>query len=290
MKAALLREWQPADILQSYSSRDSILYALGIGLGSDPLDRRALPFVFEKDQQAFPCMAAVLASPGFWMRDHPEFGIDHRRIVHGEQHLRLYRPLPASGTVRGRTRSMRVIDKGAGKPAVIHASRSLFMDDEDDKIADIEHVYVYRGGGGFAVDGEVSDDAAASPAPTPTDDPDFTVSVATRPEAALLYRLSGDYNPLHADPAVAAQAGFDRPILHGLATWAIAARALIWKVADGDVTRLRSYSARMSSPAYPGDRFEVRGWHDGNGRIGFDMRVPDREVVVLAGGIMSLSS
>ncbi|WP_300397105.1 MaoC/PaaZ C-terminal domain-containing protein [uncultured Sphingobium sp.] len=288
MKADLLRAWAPPAKVQTYDSRDSMLYALSIGLGRDPMDPRALPFVYEKDQQAFPCMAAILATPGFWMRDHPEFEIDHRRIVHGEQHLRLYADLPPSGSVSGQTLIARIIDKGPGKPAIIHAVRELSNCENGSKIAAVEQVYVYRGGGGFSQEGDHSDGPATAPEPAPDRRPDRVLTFQTRADSALLYRLSGDYNPLHADPEVARQAGFERPILHGLASYAMVAKSILWDVADGDVRTLRAYSARMSAPALPGDMFEIRCWIDNPCEITFEVAVPDRDVVILGGGKMVL--
>ena len=119
------RDWQSGDVRQTYTAKDTMLYALGLGLGADPLDEKQLRFVYEKDLMALPTMAAVLASPGFWMREQKQIGIDFMKLVHGEQAVRLHAPLPASGTVIGRTRVTRVVGKGEGKGAILHVEKEI---------------------------------------------------------------------------------------------------------------------------------------------------------------------
>ena len=293
-----VRAWQSGDIRHRYTARDTILYALGVGAGADPLDARQLRLTCEKDLQALPTMAAVLASPGAWMRDRAELGIDFLRLVHGEQAITLHAPLPVAGTVVGRSRVTRLVDKGEGKGAVMHVEKQLTDAVSAQRLATTEHVFFLRGDGGFsngqggaepATDGAAvapaSVAAAAAPAAAvPETPPDVTVDLPTRPDAALLYRLSGDLNPLHVDPAVAARAGFKRPILHGLATYGIAARGLIERCADGDASRLQAFRARLSSPVFPGETLCLEAWMLADGEVAFRARVPAREVVVLSHG------
>jgi acyl dehydratase len=277
------RNFQFADVRHAYTSRDSILYALGIGLGADPLNRNELPFVYEKNQLAVPSMASVLASPGFWMRENKALGIDALKLVHGEQSVTLHRTLPAAGTVIGRTRVIRIVDKGEGKGAVIHTEKKLFDEATEQLLATVEQVVFCRGDGGFSKISGGGDEPAPPFEATPERAPDLVIDMTTRPDAALLYRLSGDLNPLHADPAVAEKAGFPKPILHGLATYGIACRALLAHFCGYDTRRLRSMRARMSSPVYPGETIRLECWR-ADGAVAFRARVPERDLLVLTHG------
>ncbi len=276
------RDWQSGDVRHAYTAKDTMLYALGLGLGADPLDEKQLRFVYEKDLMALPTMAAVLASPGFWMREQKQIGIDFMKLVHGEQSVRLHAPLPASGTVIGRTRVTRVVDKGEGKGAILHVEKEI-VDEAQHPLATVESVYFLRGDGGFSKADGCSDEAAPAAAPMPESSPELTLDLPTRPDQALLYRLSGDINPLHAEPAFAAKAGFPRPILHGLATWGIAGRGLVAAYADFDPTRLSGLRARLSAPVYPGETIRLEGWRDGD-EVAFRARVVERDVLVLTNG------
>jgi len=283
------RNFKFADVRHSYTSRDAILYALGIGMGADPLDRRELPFVYEKNQVAVPTMASVLASPGFWMREHKELGIDALKLVHGEQSVTLHGTLPAAGTVIGRSRVMRIVDKGEGKGAVIHTEKKLFDEATDQLLATVEQVVFCRGDGGFSKLSGGGDEPLPPFAATPDSAPDQVIDLLTRPDAALLYRLSGDLNPLHADPAVAEKAGFPKPILHGLATYGIACRALLAHFCGHDARRLKSMKARMSSPVFPGETIRVECWRQ-DGSVAFRARVLERDLLVLTHGHAELAA
>lgn len=277
------RAWCSGDIRQTYSTRDTILYALGLGAGADPLDAQHLRLTYEKDLQALPTMAAVLASPGAWMRDRTELGIDFLRLVHGEQAVTLHAPLPVAGTVIGRSRVTRLVDKGEGKGAVMHVEKELTDETSGLLLATTEQVLFLRGDGGF-LGGTGGDAPAPAALAVPDRPPELTRDLPTRPDAALLYRLSGDLNPLHVDPAFAARAGFDRPILHGLATYGIAARGLVELCADGDASRLTAVRARLSSPVFPGETLRLEAWPLAGGELAFRARVPARDVVVLSHG------
>lgn len=281
------RHAQFEDERHSYTSRDTILYALGIGMGSDPLDRSELRFVYEKDLQVVPVMASVLASPGFWMRERKELGIDAVKLVHGEQSVTLHAALPAEGTVIGRTRVTRIVDKGEGKGAIIQTEKQLFDATTDQLLATVEQAVFCRGDGGFSKAGGGDDAGPALPA-TPDTEPDHVVDMPTRADAALLYRLSGDLNPLHADPDVATRAGFPKPILHGLATYGVTCRALLSAFCGNDPARLKSMRARMSSPVFPGETIRVECWRKPEG-VAFRARIPARDVTVLSHGHADLS-
>ena len=279
---AKVRTWESGDIRHTCTPQSAMLYALGVGMAQDPLDRNEIRYVTEKNLRVLPSMAAVLAHPGFWMRDRPEMGIDYVRMVHGEQSIHLHRPLPSEGTVVGRSRVTRVVDKGEGKGALVYVEKRLFGTDSDDLLAVCNSIVFCRADGGFSVSGG-GDPPTESPRATPQTPPDVVVDLQTRPESALIYRLSGDFNPLHSDPDVATEAGFPRPILHGLGTYGAACHGLVKGFCDYDPARLKSMSARFSAPTFPGDLIQLEGWRTADG-IAFRARVPARDVTVLSHG------
>ena len=280
---AKARAWQSGDVRQAYAAKDTILYALGLGLGSDPLDTNQLRFTYEKDLLALPTMAAVLASPGPWMRDRLELGIDFLRMVHGEQSIVIHTPLRPSGGVIGRSRVARLVDKGEGKGAIMHVEKELRDEASGDLIATTEQVLFLRGDGGFSKSGQ-GDPPAAKLEKLPDLPVENVMDLPTRADAALLYRLSGDMNPLHVDPAIAAKAGFPRPILHGLATYGVACHGIVKTFCAYEPARLRTFRARLSSPVFPGEVIRLEARRAGEGEVSFQGRVLEREVVVLADG------
>ena len=278
----IVRNWRSPEITQTVSAKDAILYALGAGSGQDPMNTAELRFVTEPELRVMPSMAAVLCYPGFWMRDHPGTGIDYVRIVHGEQSVRLHRLLPVERPLVGVSHVTRVVDKGRGKGAVVHVAKEILDAQSREPVASCESVVFCRGDGGFSESG--AGDPPDNPPRSPPDTaPDQSFELQTRPEAALIYRLSGDLNPLHSDPATAAKAGFPRPILHGLATYGAACRVLLAAFCGYDPMRLKSIRARFSAPTYPGDLLLLECWRTG-GDIAFRATVPAREVLVLSHG------
>jgi acyl dehydratase len=263
---------------QRYTWRDATLYALAVGLGADPTDAAQLRYVYEHEQQALPTMAAVLGYPGFWMRA-PDVGVDWVRVVHGEQALRVHRPLPPEGHVVGRTRVTGIADKGPDKGAIVYSERRLEDAASGEAIATLQMSTFCRGDGGCGG----NDPPPYTLRPTPERAPDLACELPTLPQAALLYRLNGDYNPLHADPEVARRAGFARPILHGLCTYAVAGHAVLRAVCGYDATRLRTLQARFSAPVYPGETLRTELWH-ADGGVAFRTRALERDVVVLSHG------
>ena len=277
------KAWRSGEVRHTFTSRDTILYALGLGLGRDPTDAQQLRYVYEKDLLVLPTMAAVLASPGSWMRERTELGIDFLRLVHGEQGVTIHQPLPSSGTVLGESRVTRIVDKGEGKGAVMHVEKTLKDAASGALLATAEQILFLRGDGGFS--GGAGGDAPASALPAvPETAPEVELEMPTRPEAALVYRLSGDLNPLHADPAFAAKAGFPKPILHGLATWGHAGLATIGLFCGHQPDRLRGLRARLTSPVFPGETLVFEGWRVGSNEVAFRVRVKERDLVVLNNG------
>lgn len=274
-----ITDWPFEEVEQTYSVKDAIIYALGIGLGYNPLDEGQLRFVFEeRDFHTFPTMAVVLAGPGFWMRD-PESGIVWQKVLHGEQGIEIHNPLPPSATVVARTRVTDILDKGEGKGALIYSERTLFDKSNGSPLATLRSTTFARGNGGFG--------GKAGPQPEPhaipERAPDAVCDLPTNKQAAMLYRLSGDPNPLHVDPKVAEAAGFKAPILHGLCTLGIAAHALMRTHCGYDAARFKSLKVRFSSPVYPGETIRTEMWRDGD-VVSFRCKVVERDAVVLNNG------
>jgi len=275
-----LLDWSIADAHQSYDERDCILYALGLGFGDDPLDPHHLRHVYEQNLEPFPSLALVLAAGSRWASD-PATGIDYSRVVHAEQSFTLARPLPTRATVRSQSRVTEVVDKGAGRGAIVTSERALFFGDDEGPAALLSSSLFCRGDGGFG--------GPPSPSPKrpalPEGQPDARVTMAIPPNLALLYRLSGDMNPLHADPTVALAAGFRAPILHGLSSFGLALRAAIGGL-DLSPSALTGAGVRFTGPVYPGETIETDIWRLG-GRLAFRSRIPARDAPVLDYGWIS---
>jgi acyl dehydratase len=274
-----LRQWPIPEVEQTYAARDTMLYALGLGCGADPLDENQLRFVYEGRLQALPSMAVVLGYPGFWIGD-PRTGADWKKVLHGEQAIEIFKPLPTAATVIGRSRVTGLFDKGKDKGAVLVSERDVVDKSSGDVLCRLTSTTMLRGDGGFG------GPSGPLPAPHPLPDraPDQTTAIATLPQAALIYRLSGDYNPLHADPAVARSGGFEKPILHGLCTFGVVCRALLDMVCSNDPTKLRKMQVRFSAPVYPGETIITEIWKEAGGVVSFRAKVAQRDLVVINNG------
>lgn len=288
INARRLKERAFPHIEHAYGQKDTRLYALSLGFGEDPLDMHSLPYVYEgvdgRSLRAFPVMVNVLAYPGFWARK-PDTGIDWRRVVHAEQHITWHASLPSHGTVAGRNRVTDIWDRGPGKGAFLQQRRELSDAASGELLATVTQLNLLRGDGGF---GEgASDGAPPAPHAMPTREPDAICDLATLPQAALLYRLCGDDNPLHADPEVARVAGFERPILHGMAIMGIAARAVLARLAGHDADRLAAMRVRFTAPAMPGDTLRHEMWVDG-GTVSLRVTALERKVVLLDNAFVEL--
>ncbi|MFD4840461.1 MaoC/PaaZ C-terminal domain-containing protein [Achromobacter sp. NPDC058515] len=281
---ATVKNWRFDDVRQRYDQKDTMLYALGIGLGQDPEDAGQLRYVYEKGLQAFPTMGVILGYPGFWVSD-PRAGIDWVKVVHGEQRLTLHAPLPASGFVTGKSRNTHVIDKGADKGAIVVTERTLHGEDGA-CLATLQQSTFCRGDGGFG-QGDASPESLPA---APDGDPELRCELRIPPSAALLYRLNADRNPLHADPEVARQAGYPRPILHGLCSYGVAAHAIVKTFCDYDAARLTSLNTRFSAPVYPGETLQCDMWRMPDGQIRFIARAKERGIVVMSHGTATVQS
>ena len=273
-----LRNWQIREVEQKLTKRDTMLYALGVGLGSDPCDENELKFVYEENLVPLPTMAMVLASPGPW-HAQGETGITATHVVHGEQGFTIHRPLPVEGAVVGLTEITDIIDKGKDKGALVMTRSTVRDKATQEVVCTLTSTTFCRADGGFGgPSGPVRESHRI-----PDRAADLTCDLPTLPQAALVYRLSGDYNPLHADPAYAKKAGFRMPILHGRATFSVAGHALLKTCCGYEPARLKSMEGRFSSPVYPGETIRTEMWVDGP-IVSFRSSVPARSVTVLNNG------
>ena len=264
------------EVRQSYGPREAAFYALSIGVGHDPMDADDLRHVGAGEIVPFPTMPLVLGHPGFWLA-RPDTGVDALRLVHGEQSITLHHPLPREGTVIGRTRVTGLVDKGEGRGALLYSEKELVDAETGFPYATTGSTTFLRGDGGFGGPAGPVKPAHALPETAP----DMVRETVTRPEQALWYRWNGDDNPLHLDPAVAAKAGFERPILHGLCSLGIAAHGLVSRLCDGDPARLRGLQARFTATVTPGERLRTEIWRDGS----FRTLAVERDVVVIGNGL-----
>jgi len=260
-----------------YDPRDAILYALGVGAGlSGEVDETQ--FLFERRLQVLPTMALVLGTPGFWPMD-PKSGLDWPAILHGEQRLKIFTPLDPDGTLIGETRVTDLADKGPGKAALVRANKQV-KTPGGMLVAETSETWVVRGAGGFGGARELPGDPLPA---VPARDPDYEIALPTSRAQAAIYRLSGDRNPLHIDPATARAAGLDRPILHGLSTMGVIARALIHVCCGGEAASLREIALRFTAPVYPGETIRTQIWQDGTA-LQFRADVVERNLRVIDNG------
>ena len=281
MDYATVKQREFPDVVQTFDERDTILYALGVGYGYDPTDERQLRFVLERNLVAAPTMASVLGFPGLWMSE-PDSTIDYTNVVHGQQAVKLHAPMPTAGTVVGRTRVTDIVDKGAERGAIVYSER-MIADQAGRTLATVSQANFCRGDGGLST----SDPEPEAPPSVPDGAPDAVCELPTVAQAALIYRLSGDRNPLHAEPATAARSGFPRPILHGLATYGVVGHAILRTWCDYDPSRLRGIACRFTAPVFPGETIRTEMWLR-EARVHFRSRVVERNAIVLDRGVVDM--
>jgi acyl dehydratase len=264
---------------RSWTSKDALLYAVGVGAGlGDPLEE--LEFTTENTsgvtQQVLPTFA-VLISQAAVRRNLGDF--DRALLVHAEQSFELHRPLPVEGTVRTVSTVTGMYDKGSG--ALITIENQAVDAGSGEPMVTARSGTFIRGEGGFG-----GDRGSSEPWERPDRPADHEITLETRPEQALIYRLSGDRNPLHADPKFAARGGFARPILHGLCTYGVTGRALLHGLCGSDPARFAAMSGRFTRPVLPGDALTVSMWiteraaGNGTGRALFQSSTQDGTVVI----------
>lgn len=269
-----------------YTQRDAALYALGIGAPADSLDADELKFVYELSGlgfQVFPTFPVVFSYD--FNRNLPSGDIagitfNPMKCVHGEQFLRVFQPLPRAGAVTSRIKIADIFDKGSGLLMVLTVTSCL---ENGQKLATARHSLFFRELGGFG-----GKRGPSTKHIMPTGEPDCAHEERTLDTQALLYRLAGDDNPLHADPPMAAKGGYEKPILHGLCTLGFAARAILKRCGGNDPSRFESISVRFSRHVFPGDTLVTEMWRETASEIHFQTKVRERDVVVLSNGLMRL--
>ncbi|WP_244526601.1 MaoC/PaaZ C-terminal domain-containing protein [Marinovum algicola] len=265
-------------VQQSYGTEEVARFGLTVGIGQDPTDLRQLSYVgaLADDVRALPAIVNVLGHPGFWLGD-PATGVDALRLVHGEQGFTIHQPIPPNARISGKTRVTGLVDKGTGKGALLYLEKEIVNVASGVKLATCRSTIFLRGDGGFGGPSGPVKKANSLPE-TP---PDHVFETATRPEQALYYRWNADPNPLHLDPRVAAKAGFERPILHGLCTFGCAAHALLAVVCNYDAMQFGAMDGRFTATVYPGETLRTEIWDDGS----FRTRVLERDVIAIGNGL-----
>ncbi|OBF42346.1 3-alpha,7-alpha,12-alpha-trihydroxy-5-beta-cholest-24-enoyl-CoA hydratase [Mycolicibacterium peregrinum] len=274
---ALGAELEPIEF--SWTSSDIQLYHLGLGAGADPMSSRELRYLVDDTPQVLPTFGNVAAS--FHMTEAPKVqfpGIDIElsKVLHASEAVSVPGPIPTSGTAKSVQRFTEIWDKG--KAAVI-VSESTVTDESGKVLWTTKRSIFARGEGGFG-----GERGPATSAELPDRAPDIEISLPTLPQQALLYRLCGDRNPLHSDPAFAAAAGFERPILHGLCTYGIGCKAIVDNLLDGDVSQVASYGARFAGVVIPGETLQANIWKEDGKFIGV-LTAPSRDNAVVLSGV-----
>ncbi len=259
-----------APVEYRYTSKDTILYALGVGSGPDELN-----FVYENDLKVLPTFGVIPAFPAA-TAPMGELNVDPMMVMHGEQGINLLRPIPDEGTLLTTATIEAIYDKGSGAVIIV---KTVSTDAKETPLFEGTFTFFARGQGGFGGDRGPS----VPPMEYPERDPDFRTDMPTLNMQALIYRLSGDLNPLHADPNFAKIAGFDRPILHGLCTYGHAGRAVLNRACGGDPGRFRSFAVRFSAAAFPGDTLITEGWKTEKGKYLVRCKTQTGDVVLTNG-------
>uniref|UniRef100_A0A4W4EW17 Peroxisomal multifunctional enzyme type 2 n=1 Tax=Electrophorus electricus TaxID=8005 RepID=A0A4W4EW17_ELEEL len=268
----------------SYTHMHCVLYALGVGLSTREPDH--LKFLYEghEDFSCLPTFGVIPAQASMLeggLGSLPGLNFDPTKLLHGEQYLELYKPLPTSGTLTSKASVADILDKGSG--ALILLDIHTYSNHE--LVCYNQFSLFIVGAGGFG--GKRSSERAVATVPPPNRAPDAVVTDETTRDQAALYRLSGDWNPLHIDPNFAALGGFKSPILHGLCSFGFAARHVLRQYADNDVSRFKSIKVRFVKPVLPGQAIQTLMWKEGN-RIHFECKVKETGAVVLAGAYIDL--
>tara|TARA_B100002003_G_scaffold236352_1_gene252243 strand:+ start:4177 stop:5055 length:879 start_codon:yes stop_codon:yes gene_type:complete len=273
---------EPVELAGGYTDRDSLLYAVAIGMGRDPLDAQELEYVCETmGDRVVPTAATVLSStnePAPVDADHIMLKMNFALMLHGEQRLQIHNPLPPAAETLVSNRTTGVYDKGADKGALLTSETAVKLTDGS-PLYTLGTTMFFRGDGGFGG----TSDGAPVPHTLPERKPDAICEMPGRRDQAMIYALCGDRNPLHRDPGIAKQAGFDIPILHGLCSYGMACHAVLKTMLDYDQTRMKGFDVRFSAPVLPGETQVVEMWQDDN-VISFRVRLKERDLICINNG------
>ncbi len=241
----------------SWTRDQVILYHLGIGAGVPPTDPRELEYTFERNLKVLPSFGVIptFGSMG-GLGNVPGLEFNFAMLLHGEQDLQIHQPIPPEATITNKSKIAEIWDKGKAALVVLEAKT---LDASGDPLFTNRFSLFLRGEGGFG--GESGPKAGNKP---PDREPDGVIESTTLPQQALIYRLSGDKNPLHADPEFAKMGGFDTPIIHGLCSYGVVCKAVVDEVLGGDVTKVARYSVRFAGVGFPGETYRVSYWREGD--------------------------
>ena len=278
---------EPVEMAGGYTDRDSLLYAVAIGMGRNPMDAHELEYVCETlGDRVVPTAATVLSSttePAPIDPDHIMLKMNFALMLHGEQRLQIHNPLPPAAETLVSNRTTGVYDKGADKGALLTSETAVKLTDGS-PLYTLGTTMFFRGDGGFGG----TSDGAPVPHALPEREPDAVCEMPGRRDQAMIYALCGDRNPLHRDPGIAKQAGFDIPILHGLCSYGMACYAVLKTMLDYDQTRMKGFDVRFSAPVMPGETQVVEMWKDDN-VISFRVRLKERDLICINNGKCTIS-
>ena len=267
-------------VQQTYTAKDCMLYALGVGMGIDPLNEETLRFVYEENLKVLPSQSAMMAHPGFWAKEE-DTGLDWVKVLHAGQEIIMHKPFPHEGTVEAKTRITSVTDKGERIGALIVSDRVVSDVTTGEDICTLVTTLLARGDGGFGGERKATPKTDI----IPKSEPDMVCDLPTQPQQALIYRLTGDFNPLHVSPIVARNAGFKAPILHGLCTMGVATHALVKSCCNYDTSRFKRMRLRFCAQVYPGETISTEIWINGN-EIAFRCKSLEQDKVVINNGYL----
>lgn len=267
----------------TYDERDVMLYALGVGLGDPPTDEHTLPYTFENDLKVLPTFGVIPAFPSLMgLGSVPGIEFNPMMLLHGEQYLELRAPIPTGGTLTSSPKVGAIYDKGKGAVVLVDVDTA---DEAGNVVAFNQFTVFLRGEGGFGGD--------RGPGPTneaPGRDPDIVEEFATLPQQALIYRLSGDRNPLHADPNFAAIGGFERPILHGLCTFGVVGHAVLKHYCGYDAAKFKSIKVRFSGHVFPGETIVTKMWKESDTKVLLEADVKERGTTCVSNAAVELNA
>jgi hypothetical protein len=243
-------------VVFEYTWKDVVLYNIGVGA-----DEKDLAFVYENVPGGLKVLPSFCVVPAIKAFPHLGDDLEWSLMLHGEQMIRLSQPFPPQGRIIQVGEVLNIYDKGKG---ALYRVRIIGRTQDGKDLYEAEWSIFYLHAGGFGGDPGPRIERIIPPEGT---EPNFSITERVADNQAVIYRLSGDYNPLHLDPQAARRGGFDRPILHGLCTYGFATRAIVNELLGGDVARLKEFSARFSDVVYPGDTLTTEGWKSGDGYI-----------------------
>ena len=266
----------------SYEKDDVILYHLGLGAGVPATDPKELEYTYEKNLKVLPSFAVIPAFGSMGgIANVPGMSFNFAMLLHGEQEVILHRPLPVEAKLKTSAHIPEIYDKGKAALVILEATAKNAADDQP--LFTNRFSLFIRGEGGFGGD---SGPKAGNVAPDRK--PDGVIERKTLEQQALIYRLSGDKNPLHADPEFAKLGGFDTPIIHGLCSYGIACKAIVDSVLDGDVAQVARYQARFAGVAFPGETYRIKYWKDGAKRILIEASSVERSAKIISNAVIEL--